>query len=89
MDSNTPIIGIEFVPGDEPRAVEQLNGDLLVPAAARPTLEQALLMAEEALPAERRAELNALADVRRMLGIPKVDAQRERELAQLLVVRAI
>lgn len=93
MASNTevdlPIIGIEFAPDDEPRAVEQLNGDLLLPAAGRPLIEQALLMAEEALPDECHAELKALADTRRLLGIAKVDVEHERELAQLLTVRPI
>lgn len=91
MASDMPIIGIEFAPGDEPRAIEQLNGDLLLPAAARPTIEQALLMAEEALPDECTVELRAIADARRLLGIEKADTdpERERELAQLLVVRAM
>jgi hypothetical protein len=89
MASNTPVIAIEFVPGDEPRAVEQLNGDLLLPAAGRPVLEQALVMAEEALPDECKVELKALEDARRLLGLKKVDTERERELAQMLVVRDI
>jgi hypothetical protein len=89
MASNTPVIGIEIVPGDEPRAVEQLNGDLLLPAAGRPMLERALLVAEDALPQECKVELKAIEDARRLLGIEKVDAHRERELAQLLVVRTI
>ena len=86
-DKDLPIIGIEFAPGDEPHAIEQLNGDLLLPAAARPVLEQALVMAEESLPDECRVELQAIADARRLLGIEKVDADRERELAQMLLVR--
>jgi hypothetical protein len=89
MASQTVIIGIELAQGDEPRAVEQLNGDLLLPAAGRPMLEQALLMAEEALPDECRVELKALEDARRLLGIRKVDVEQERELAQLLTVRPI
>jgi hypothetical protein len=89
MASDTPIIRIELVPGDEPRAMEQLNGDLLLPAAGRPMLQQALLMAEEALPDECTVELKAIEDARRLLGIQKVDADRERELAQLLLVRKI
>ena len=84
-----PIIGIEFAPGDEPRAVEQLNGDLLLPAQGRPVVEHALLMAEEALPEECREELRALANARRLLGIVKVDHEQERQAAQLLTVRAI
>jgi len=88
MASETPIT-IEFAPDDEPRAVEQLNGDLLLPAAGRPVLEAALAMAEEALPDECKVELQALGDARRLLGIPKVDLARERELQQLLLIRPI
>lgn len=84
-----PTIGIELAPGDEPRAVEQLNGDLLLPAAARPLVEATLLMAEEALPDECHVELRAIRELRRLLGIEKVDQDRERELAQMLLVRAL
>jgi hypothetical protein len=86
-DDTLPIIGIELAPGDEPRAVEQLNGDLLLPAAARPVLEQALLLADEALPDECQLERQAIDDARRLLGLEKVDEDRERELAQMLLVR--
>ena len=85
---NQPI-GIELAPGDEPRAVEQINGDLLVPSAARPLIEATLLMAEEALPEECQVELRAIDSLRRLMGIQKVDLERERELAQLLRVRPI
>ena len=87
--ADTPILGIELAPDDEPRAVEQLNGDLLLPAAGRPMLELALLLAAEALPDECEVELKALDEARRLLGIPKIDAARERELEQLLLVRPI
>src|SRR4051812_47246548 len=70
------IFGIEAAPGDKPRALEQINGDLLLPAAGRPLLEQAILLAEQALPADRTAELEALADARQLLGIVKVDTER-------------
>jgi hypothetical protein len=86
--NDTPI-GIELAPGDEPRAVEQLNGDLLVPSSARPLLEATLLMAEEALPEECQVELRAIEAARRLLNIEKVDLERERELAQMLLVRPI
>lgn len=89
MASQTLIIGIDFADGDEPRAVEQLNGDLLLPSAGRPLLEQALLMAEEALPEECRVELKAIEDARRLLGIVKPDPEHERELEQLLMIRPI
>jgi hypothetical protein len=88
-EGSLPIIGIELAPGDEPRAIEQLNGDLLLPSAGRPLVEQALLMAEEALPDECHAELKAIEDARRLLGIVKVDSEHERELEQLLTVRPI
>jgi hypothetical protein len=85
----TFIFGIELAPGDEPRAVEQVNGDLLVPSAGRARLEQALLMAEDALPPECRAELQALADARRLLGVEKPDPEKERLQEQLMKVAAI
>ena len=85
----TLIFGIELAPGDEPRAVEQVNGDLLLPREARPALEQALLMAEDALPPQSKSELKALADVRRMLGIAKPDRAKEKLHADLLKVTAI
>jgi hypothetical protein len=87
--ADTPILGIELAPDDEPRAVEQLNGDLLLPATGRPMLELALLLAQEALPEECEIERKALGDACRLLGIAKVDAARERELEQLLLVRPI
>jgi hypothetical protein len=86
---DTPILAIEIAPGDEPRAVEQVNGDLLLPAAGRPALEKALLLAEDALPQECRDELRALADARRLLGIAKPDKERDRLLADLLKVAPI
>jgi hypothetical protein len=89
MATQTMIIGIELAPGDEPRAVEQLNGDLLLPAAGRSTLEQALLMAEDALPEECRTELKAIEDARRLLGIARIDVEHDREREQLLTVRPI
>ena len=85
----TFIFGIELAPGDMPRAVEQVNGDLLVPSAGRARLEKALLMAEEALPAECRAELQALVEARRLLGVKKPDREKERMHGQLLKVAAI
>lgn len=89
MSSPTSIIRIEFAPEDEPRAVEQLNGDLLLPACGRPLLELAITMAEDGLPEECEIERRALADARRMLGIAKADLAREREISQLLTVRPI
>jgi hypothetical protein len=80
------VFSIEFAPGEELRAVEQVNGDLLVPCAARASLEAALLKAEDALPKECREELQRLADARRLLGIAKPDPEKDRFLAQLTTV---
>jgi hypothetical protein len=46
-------------------------------------------MAEDALPEECQVELKALEDARRLLGIAKPDLEHEREIEQLLTVRAI
>jgi hypothetical protein len=89
MATQTLIFGIELAPGDEPRALEQVNGDLLLPAASRPTLEKALLMAEDALPPDCKAELQALVDARRLLGVEKPDPEKERLLADLLKVAPV
>lgn len=89
MATQTLIFGIQLAPGDDPRAIEQVNGDLLVPVEGRAALEQALLRAEDALPATCKAEIQALKDARRMLGIVKPDRERERLLASLTTVRPI
>jgi hypothetical protein len=83
------ILRIEAAPGDPPRAVEQLNGDLLVPVAAREMIAQALLRAEEALPRDRADELAQLRDARRLLGIVRVDLARQTLLANLRKIRAV
>jgi hypothetical protein len=89
MSSETYIFAIEFAPGDDLRAVEQINGDLLVPAAARPAMEAALLKAEDALPKECKEEIQGLADLRRLLGIVKPDLEKERLLAHLTTIAPI
>ncbi|MEJ6023916.1 hypothetical protein [Ramlibacter sp. PS4R-6] len=89
MSSQTYVFAIEFAPGDELRAVEQVNGDLLVPSAARPALEEALIKAENALPKACKDEAQSLADVRRMLGIVKPDPERERLLGHLTTIAPI
>ena len=89
MSSSTYVFAIEFAPGDELRAVEQINGDLLVPSAARAGMEEALLRAEAALPKDCKEELQGLADVRRMLGIVKPDPEKERLLAHLTTISPI
>jgi hypothetical protein len=89
MSSNQYVFAIEFAPGDELRAIEQVNGDLLVPCAARQQLELALLKAEDALPKECREELQRLVDARRLLGIAKPDPEKERLLGHLMTVAPI
>jgi hypothetical protein len=85
----TLIFGIELAPGDKPVAVEQVNGDLLIPSSGRARLEQALLLAEDALPAACKAELKALVEARRLLGVAKPDREKDRLHAQLLKIAAI
>ncbi|HEY8049406.1 MAG TPA: hypothetical protein VIE63_09555 [Ramlibacter sp.] len=89
MATQTLIFGIQLAANDEPRAVEQINGDVLVPAAGRPTLEKALLMAEDALPPECKAELQALVDARRLLGVAKPDRAKDKLRCDLLKLAPI
>ncbi|HWI78908.1 MAG TPA: hypothetical protein VNS31_06900 [Ramlibacter sp.] len=89
MASQYPILNIEAAPGDPPRAVEQLNGDLLVPAAARTLIAQALLLAEDALPDGRTEELARLAHVRCLLGVVRIDTARQTLLANLGKIRPV
>ncbi|MGZ5786231.1 MAG: hypothetical protein ACXWJM_09955 [Ramlibacter sp.] len=89
MASSYLILKIEAAPGDPPRAVEQINGDLLVPAAARPLIAQALLLAEDALLQDRTDELARLQDARRLLGIVRVDNARQTLLANLGKIRPV
>jgi hypothetical protein len=83
------ILRIEQVPGDTPRGVEQLNGDLLLPAAARPVVEKALLLAEDGLGAERQLELFAIEDAKRLMNIERIDQRKDPATANLLTVRPI
>ena len=89
MTSRTLIFGIQYDIRDMPRAVEQINGDLLVPREGREMLEAALLKAEDALQPDNKAELEALAAARRMLGIQKPDREKERLHRHLLTMRSI
>jgi hypothetical protein len=89
MASPYLILKIEAAPGDPPRAIEQLNGDLLLPAAARPLIAQALLRAEQALPRDRADELARLEQVRRLLGIVRVDIAKQTLLGNLGKVRPV
>jgi hypothetical protein len=75
MSRDTTIFSIEAAPGDVPLGVEQPNGDLLVPAGARPIIEQALLEVELAFFADLETELPALKEVRLLLGIEKPQAK--------------
>lgn len=88
MNSQSTIFSIEAAPGDAPRGVEQPNGDLLLPADARPLIEQALLQIEEGFFADLDAELPALKEARRLLGIEKPEA-RPTWLTNLYRVRPL
>jgi len=83
------ILRIEAAPGDPPRAIEQLNGDLLLPVAAREILAEALLHAEDALPRDRADELARLGDARRLLGIVRIDMARQTLLVNLGKIRPV
>lgn len=89
MASQRIILSIEPAPGDAPCAFEQFNGDLLLTAAARPVVERALLAALQAFPPEQRADLSAVEDAIRLLGIVRVDTEQQTLTANLLKVRPI
>jgi hypothetical protein len=82
------IYRIEEAPGDFPRAVEQPNGDLLLPSNARPLLRQALAKAEQAMERDPKAGLAALKEASRLLGIVREEKQ-PAWLMNLFKVRAI
>ncbi|MDB5870899.1 MAG: hypothetical protein JWQ07_341 [Ramlibacter sp.] len=88
MSTERTIYRIEAAPGDAPRAVEQPNGDLLVPADVRPLIAQALLQAELALAKDQQVDLPSLKQARRLLGIEQPDTRRQW-LANLYRVRPI
>ncbi len=69
------ILSIETVPGDTPRGVEQPNGDLLVPANARPLVAQALLQARSALAGGQPVDLPALEAAMDLLGIDRCEPE--------------
>jgi hypothetical protein len=89
MASRCPLLTIEIAPGDALLAMEQLDGALLIPAAARPVIEAALLLAQQSLSPAQSDELDALAHAMRLLGIEQVDTAEQTLLANLLVVRPI
>lgn len=71
MTVEVTIFSIEAVPGDAPQGMEQPNGDLLVPANARPLLADALLQAEVALTTQQPTDLAALREAIRLLNIER------------------
>jgi hypothetical protein len=72
---NNTILSIETAPGDPPRGIEQPNGDLLLPAAARPLIEQALLKAELALLIHQYCERAAIIEAKRLLNVDQPEPQ--------------
>jgi hypothetical protein len=90
MASRCPLLTIEIAPGDALLAMEQLDGALLIPAAARPVIERALLLAQQSLTPAQSDEFDALSHAMQLLGIePVVDTGEQALLANLLVVRPI
>lgn len=75
MSTQTIILSIQSVPGDVLRGIEQPNGDLLIPAEARPLIAHALLQAELALITHQYCERAALQDAKRLLGIDQPEPQ--------------
>jgi len=73
--SEYTILSIEAVPGDAPRGLEQPNGDLLLPADARPLVAQALLDARSALAAGEAVDLPALEAAMDLLGIERAEPE--------------
>jgi hypothetical protein len=89
MSSEFLILSIEAAPGDPLRAIEQPNGDLLLPAGVRPAVEAALLAVEQALVSGLAPELDALAQAKRLLGMEHVDLRQDLEARNLLKVQQI
>lgn len=75
INPNETILTIETAPGDSPRGIEQPNGDLLLPAAARPLIEQALLKAELALLIHQYCERAAIIEAKRVLNVEQPKPQ--------------
>ncbi len=86
--SKPVIFSLETVPGDAPKAVEQPNGDLLLPANVRPLLAQALVAAEQALADGKPVDLSLLRRARQLLGVDMPDRKRTW-LGNLYRIRAI
>jgi hypothetical protein len=75
MATEITIFSIEAAPGDVPCSVEQPNGDLLIPAQARPLIEAALLKAELALLMHQYVERAAVIEAKRLLNIDQPEPQ--------------
>ncbi|MBE7938975.1 MULTISPECIES: hypothetical protein [Ramlibacter] len=86
--SRIPLLKIQRVPGDPPRAMEQIDGDLLVPAQARPVLERLLRTAVQGLPPGEPERL-ALVQACVLLGVEPGPAPQSPGSANLLKVRPI
>jgi len=85
MTSQRTIFRLEPVPGDKPRAIEQPNGDLLVPSELRDTIALALQHAELAVALSQRHNVTALTDLRRLLNVDRQPVeQKEPWKANLL-----
>jgi hypothetical protein len=88
MTVEVTILSIEAVPGDAPRGMEQPNGDLLLPANARPLIADALLQAELALANQQPTDLAALREAIQLLNIERPEPKCPW-LGNLYRVRAI
>jgi hypothetical protein len=86
--SQQTIFSLESAPGDAPRAIEQPNGDLLLPANVRPLLAQALVEAEQALAQGKPVDPAVLKRARQLLGVEMPDTRRTW-LGNLFRVRPI
>ena len=84
----TTIFRIERAPGDAPRAVEQPNGDLLLPAQVRQVVAELLSKTEADVAADPAAALARLDQARRLLAIDPPHRE-PAVLRNLLKVRAI
>ena len=74
--SQPTIFSLESAPGDAPKAIEQPNGDLLLPANVRPLLAQALVAAEQALTDGKPVDPAVLQHARQLLGVEMPDRKR-------------
>lgn len=76
MTKQPTIFSLESAPGDAPKALEQPNGDLLLPANVRPLLAQALVAAEQAIAEGKPVDASMLQRARQLLGVEMPDARR-------------